>query len=83
MVLGKSVNAVSSHFEVGSRTQLQCLGDLLVARRRRQMMWAGRKLDVMHAHALQMPDRLGQFEVPQRIALHANRETAPPVLGVR
>src|SRR5437867_3368138 len=70
---------MSADFQPGNLSELACFGDLLVTGRRRQMS-PRRKLDIVDAHALQMPDRLGQGVLAERNRLHSDRKAAPLVL---
>src|SRR5438067_2540331 len=82
MIVGESIDALSGDFQACRPCELASLHDLLIARGRREMTSSG-KFDIVHAHALQMPDGLGQRILAQRNRLHSHGEAAPFVVFVR
>src|SRR4051812_16407221 len=78
MILGKAVDALSADFQASHRGERAGLGNLLFTSVRRQVR-ACRKFDIAHAHALQMPEHLGDRILAQRDALHSDGKAVPRV----
>ena len=73
MVLGKTMHAVSGELDAGFLEQLERLCDLLVARLGVEVLAV--ELGIVQPHPLDVSNGLDGVEVPQRIALHAERES--------
>jgi len=81
VVIGaEPIHAVGIQRDVRRCEQLLRFFDRLVGCVGREMLAV--KLDVMQPHALDVPNRFVQIEVPQRVALHANRPALIRIVGM-